>query len=254
MTSLVVYNEIQLDKIVQQIYEDFEKYKELNLSWEKKKKDKSLAQLGFFWGALIGSVQDYFLEQGIEYNQEDIKNNFYNAVSYMDERFRRKGRRFNGEEYEVPLRISEMDLETMSRFIDRCIWLIDNTKPFQGLKLSPDIRNTWIRHITKDDIRMINTKFLPYNDNEYMEYLRNQACLVCGCHNNIEAHHLRIENTGGVSKKPPSYMCISLCRDCHRKYHLKGHKWFLEQIKWLTKYLDISEFVIFQYFRWKNKM
>lgn len=252
--KVICYNEEQLDKIIKQIYDDFNKYKELNLSWEKKKKDKSIAQLGFFWGALIGSIQDYFLEKGIEYNQEDIKNNFYNAVSYMDERFKRKVRRFNGEEYEVPLRISEMDMETMGRFIDRCIWLIDNSKSFQGLKLSPDIRNTWIRHITKDDIRMINTKSFPYNDNEYMEYLRNQSCLICGCHNNIEAHHLRKENTGGMAKKPPSYMCLSLCRDCHRKYHLKGYKWFLEQIKWLTKYLDISDFVIMQYLRWKNHL
>ena len=109
--KVTCYNEEQLDKIIKQIYDDFNKYKELNLSWEKKKKDKSIAQLGFFWGALIGSIQDYFLEKGIEYNQEDIKNNFYNAVSYMDERFKHKVRRFNGEEYEVPLRISEMDME-----------------------------------------------------------------------------------------------------------------------------------------------
>ena len=252
--KVTCYNEEQLDKIIKQIYEDFEKHKELNIFWEKKKKDKSIAQLGFFWGALIGSIQDYFLECGIEYDPEDIKNNFYNAVSYMDERFRRKVRRFSGEEYEVQLRISEKDIETISRLIDRCIWLIDNSEPFRGIKLSTDIRNSWIRHITPDDMRMVDISKLPYEDKEYMEYLRKQTCLVCGCHNNIEAHHLRIKNTGGVAKKPPSYMCISLCRDCHRKYHLKGHNWFLEKIKWLTKYVDIDRFVIFQYYRWKNKL
>ena len=254
MGNVCIYNEKMLDVAIQQIYKDFESMGEMNLVWEKKYKDKTIKQNAFFWGALVNSVQDYFYSKGIEYKPEDIKNNFYSAISYMDERFRRKVRRFNGEEYEVPLRISEMDIETMGRFIDRAIWLIENAPTFNGLVLHPSIKNTWVRHITTEDIKSVNRNNFSKRDNEYLAYLRKQSCLICGAYNNNDAHHIRIYNEGGTAIKPPDYFCCSLCRDCHRMAHIKGLSWVKNNLKWITKYIDIDNFLLIQYNRWKNHL
>ena len=243
-----------LDKSCQDMYRILSEKGAINLDYGDVYKDTTQKQLGFIFGALIDSVIEFYLEKGIKYTEDEVKNNFYQAVSYISEDFRKKVRRFNGDEYEVPLRLSDMDRETTSKFIDKCIWLIDNAKPFKGMVLSPDIRNTWIRHITKEDLKTINEKAFPYFDNEYMSYTRKQACLVCGCHNLIEAHHLRIDGMGGTAKKPPDWMVVPLCQSCHRMYHIRGHQWFVEQVKWLIKYLSLKEFLICSYNRWRNHL
>ena len=247
-----IYNTEMLDKAINDIYRLLAEKKSINLEYSEVIKARSRKQDGFFFAALVDSVICYFNELGMKYTVDEVKNNFYNAVSYIDDEFMKTVHRFNGEEYKVPMHISDMDRKQMSVFIDKCVWLIDNAKPFQGMKLAPDIRNTWIRHITQDDLRMINEKSFPYSDAEYMSYLHKQACLVCGCHNGIEAHHLRIDGKGGTAKKPPDWMCVPLCSECHRKYHTRGHEWFLEQVSWLTKYLSLKEFLICNYYRWKN--
>lgn len=247
-----IYNTEMLDKAVQDIYRLLAEKKSINLEYSEVIKARSRQQDGFFFAALVDSVISFFAEQGMKYTVDEVKNNFYNAVSYLDDDFMKTIHRFNGEEYKAPKHISDLTREEMSKFIDKCIWLIDNAKPFKGMKLAPDIRNTWIRHITSEDLRYIDEKSLPYMDKEYMEYLHKQTCMVCGCHNGIEAHHLRIDGMGGTAKKPPDWMCVSLCSDCHRKYHLRGHQWFLEQVGWLTKYLTLKEYLICNYNRWKN--
>lgn len=247
-----IYNTEMLDKAVNDIYRLLAEKKSINLEYKEVIKEKSNAQLGFFFSALVDSVICYFNEFGMKYTVDEVKNNFYNAVGYLDDDFMKTVHRFNGEEYKVPMHISDMDRKQMSAFIDKCIWLIDNAKPFHGMKLAPDIRNTWIRHITQDDLRMINERSFSYSDDEYMSYLHKQTCLVCGCHNSIEAHHLRIEGMGGTAKKPPDWMCVSMCSECHRKYHIRGHEWFLEQVHWLTKYLTLKEYLVCNYYRWKN--
>lgn len=247
-----IYNTEMLDRACQDMYRLLSEKKSINLEYGEVYKDKTKSQQGFFFGALVDSVIEFFKENGMKYTVDEVKNNFYNSVSYLDDDFRKKVHRFNGEEYEIPKHISDMDREEMSKFIDKCIWLIDNSKPFRGMKLSPDIRNTWIRHITPEDLRYINEKSLPYLDREYMDWLHKQTCLVCGCHNGIEAHHLRIDGMGGTAKKPPDWMCVPLCQEHHRMYHLRGHQWFLEQVGWLTKYVSLKEYLICNYNRWKN--
>lgn len=253
MTSLVIYNKEMLNKVINQIYLDLDRDKELNVTWEKRYKDKTLRQLGFFWKAIVGSIQDWFLLKGIEYSAEDIKNNFYSAISYMDDRFKRKIRRFNGEEYEVPKRISEMSIEEMSRFIDRALWLCDNAPMFSGLVLHPSIRYCYLNHIEKEDLRNLNRK-VPLRDNEYLNYIRKQPCLVCGMYNNTEAHHLRINNKGGTAIKPPDAYCVPLCNQHHLEYHRNGHKWFEGQVKWVLKRVDLEDFCLLNYNRWKNHL
>lgn len=248
----IIYNSSMLEKVCQDMFKMLAEKKSINVDYGEVYKDTTQKQLGFMFGGLIDSVISFYAEMGVKYTVDEVKNNFYQAVSYLDDDFRKKVRRFNGEEYEVPLRMSDMDRGLLSRFIDKCIWLIDNSKAFQGMKLAPDIRNTWIRHITQEDLRMINEKSFPYSDNEYMNYVHKQTCLVCGCHNGIEAHHLRIDNMGGTSKKPPDWMCVPLCSEHHRDYHLRGHEWFLEQVGWLTKYLTLKEYLVCNYYRWKN--
>ena len=252
MVNICVYNEDMLESAISRIYDDFNRNKELNLTWEKKKKDKSLAQLGFFWGALVGSIRDFFLSKGIEYTPEDIKNNFYNAISYMDDRFKRKVRRFNGEEYEVPKRISEMNMEEMSRFIDRAIWLCDNAPMFSGLVLHPSIRYCFLNHITEEDLKNLDRRFPKISD-EYRAYIRNQPCLVCGCFaGSCDPHHLRINNHGGVAMKPSDAFCIPLCHRHHQEYHRRGHLWFMNQVKWITRKVCLEDFCAINFNRWKN--
>ena len=138
----------------------------------------------------------------------------------------------------------------MSRFIDRAIWLIDNAPMFKGLLLHPSIRYCFLNHITKDDLRNINRN-VPHIDNEYKEYIKKQPCLVCGKSSELcDPHHLRINNKGGIAKKPSDTMCVPLCHLHHLEYHKKGHEWFKEKTKWIK--IGLDDFCFINYNRWKN--
>ena len=249
----IIYNNRQLDVIIKDIYNHFNEIGELYIDYGKPYKDITKNQLGFIFGALIDSVIEFYKNKGDVWEPEEVKENFYQACSYLDERLRKKVTRFNGEVYEVPKRLSEMDRETTSIFIDKCIYLIDHAKNFKGLYLHPSIRNTWIRHITHDEIEQLRYVNFPERNKEYLEYLRKQPCLWCGKSNNIEAHHLRINGFGGVSIKPKDVYCVSLCKECHVNYHIHGSDKFFEDCKWITKYVDIVSFLKFNYLRWLNK-
>lgn len=252
--KIVIHNELQLDTATKQIWQDFQNKGELNIEWGEVYKDKTLAQQGYLFGGLVSSIKDWYAQNGDKYTEEEIKENFYNAVSYLDEEFKRKCKRFNGEEYIVPLRISQMDRQQMSKFITHCLWLIDNAPNFKGLVLHPSLRNTWIRHLTPEEVREIQFSNFNTRDKEYMQHVRNQSCLVCGTSQNIEAHHLRIDNKGGTAIKPPDYMCQPLCNSCHREYHIKGHKWFEEQVKYITRYVDLTSFCLCCYNKFLNHL
>ena len=54
----------------------------------------------------------------------------------------------------------------------------------------------------------------------YIEWIRNQPCLVCG--ESSDPHHVRIDGNAGTGIRPPDSYCIPLCFTHHRYYHDNG--------------------------------
>lgn len=250
----VVYNEKQLEVIVGDMFNRFNEYKSLAISYDKPYKDKTLKQLGYFFGGLVGSIKDYYKENGEEWEIEDIKENFYQACAKIDDRLKKEVRRFNGDVYEVPKRLSEMDIEEASLFIDRCVWLIDNAKCFQGLILHPSLRYTWVRHVSKDDLLEISQAKMPRLCPEYLEHTRKQACLCCGRNNVSQVHHLKLAGESGTGFKADDWFTIPLCPQCHLgELHQKGQEEFYKNLEWITKYISLVDFCRLRFLKWQMK-
>lgn len=246
MTKLIAYNEKMLDVACAEMYRQFKEYGCLSVEFGKPFKEKTRNQNNFFWGAIVESVKDFFKQQGIEYSQEQIKDNFYHAIAP-----RKIITQFNGKQYETWKHISEMSVEEMSEFIDKSIWLCDNARAFQGLVLHPSIRYTWIRHITNEELRNM-PPVKARKDAEYISYVRKQSCLCCGKYG-CEAHHIKQAGITGTSYKADDWEAIPLCQDCHRAYHIKGKEWFEEQMAWLLRYISMTDFCKCCYNRWLLK-
>lgn len=250
----VVYNEKQLEVIVGDMFNRFNEYKSLAISYDKPYKDKSLRQLGYFFGGLVGSIKDYYKEIGEEWEIDDIKENFYQACAKLDDRLKKEVRRFNGDVYEVPKRLSEMDIEEASLFIDRCVWLIDNARCFQGLTLHPSLRYTWVRHVSKDDLLEISQAKMPRLCPEYLEHTRKQACLCCGRNNVSQVHHLKLAGESGTGFKADDWLTIPLCPQCHLgELHQKGQEEFYKNLEWITKYISLVDFCRLRFLKWQMK-
>lgn len=250
----VVYNEKQLEVIIGDMFNRFYEYKSLDISYDKPYKEKTLKQLGYFFGGLVSAVKDYYHSLGDEWEVEDIKENFYQACSKLDERLIKEVRRFNGDVYQVPKRLSEMDIEEASNFIDKSVWLIDNAKCFKDLILHPSLRYTWIRHISKDDILEASKQPLPRICPEYLEHTRKQACLCCGVNNHSQVHHIKLTGLSGTAYKADDWACIPLCEKCHLgELHQKGQEEFYKNLEWITKYISLLDFCRIRFLKWKYK-
>jgi hypothetical protein len=51
----------------------------------------------------------------------------------------------------------------------------------------------------------------------YLDYIRSQACLVCGC-SGVDPHHQPRRGHGATSLKVSDYRTVPLCRRCHDDY------------------------------------
>lgn len=248
MTKIVCKNERMLDTVISEIYRTLEEKKEVYVDFGEPYKPKTKKQLGFYFGAIVDSIIDFMNGKGIVYNQNEVKENFYQAISP-----KKTIRQFNGKEYEVPKHISDFDRKEMSEFIDKSIWLCENAHAFAGLVLHPSIKYTWIQHIDASEIRHIDISKFPRKCPEYLEHTRKQACICCGCQNRTEAHHLKEAGKSGVAYKVDDWEDIPLCKNCHRDYHIKGKGWFESQMQWLLKYMSLEDFCVINFNRWLNK-
>lgn len=246
--KLVAYNEKMLDTACSEMYRLLKENGEVAVEFGKPYKDKTRRQLGFFFGAIVDSVVEFFEQQGIKYEVQEVKDNFYQAIAP-----RKTITQFNGKQYETWKHISEMSLEEMSEFIDKSIWLCDKAKAFQGMILHPSIRYTWIRHITQEELLLMDKRFFPRKCPEYLSYIRKQACLCCGRFNSVEAHHLKEAGESGTAYKVDDWETIPLCQECHRAYHTKGKEWFNNQVNWLIKYINLEDFTACCYNKWLMK-
>lgn len=251
----VVNNIPQLDVIIRDMYNRFYEYSCLAISYDKPFKDKTVRQLGYIFGGLIDSVIDFYRGQGIVWEKDDVKENFYQACSKIEDSLLRTVKRFNGDTYQVPKRLSEMNLDEASLFIKKCLWLIDNARCFKGLILHPSLRYTWIRHVTADELQRANNLSYPRSCPEYLAHTRQQACLCCGVMNQTEVHHLKLNGESGIGYKADDWLSIPLCHDCHLKeLHQHGQETFYKNLEWITKYISLIEFCRLRYIRWLNKL
>ena len=260
----VVYNEKQLEVIIGDMFNRFYEYKSLDISYDKPYKEKTLKQLGFIFGGLVSSIVEFKKDCGeIKSNLsgeelkdviEEIKDNFYIAVSNIEPSLICKRKFFDDKYYDIPKRLSQMSCEEASVFIDRCIYLIDNAKCFRDLVLHPSLRYTWIRHITKDDILEASKQPLPRICPEYLEHTRKQACLCCGVNNHSQVHHIKLTGLSGTAYKADDWACIPLCEKCHLgELHQKGQEEFYKNLEWITKYISLLDFCRIRFLKWKYK-
>lgn len=251
----VIYNRNQLYVVVRDIYNKFDEYGSLQLDYRKPFKEKTLKQLGFFFGGIIDSVIDYYLEFGDKREEKDVKENFYSGTAHIEERLRTKIRRFNGDEVVVPKRLSDMSIEDASLFIDKCVYLIDNAKCFKDLVLRPELRYTWVRNVKKDDLDQLRYIKFPREDKEYLEHTRKQCCIWCGKQHQTEVHHLKVAGYTGTSYKADDWLCIPLCHDCHiNTLHQQGVEQFEKDLSWITKHISLVDFCKIRYNKWRNKL
>ena len=246
--QFTIYNQLQLDTAVKEMYRLLEEQKGVNISFEPCTKGKTKNQLGFWFKCLCGAVVDFYRNQlgDKSWTKEAVKDQFYEYLSP-----RTKLTTLGGKMYEHPKHISEMDREEMSEFIDKTITVIERAKCFEGLILHPSVRNCWIHTITDEEIRAVDEKKFPRKCPEYLEYRRHQCCICCGsygCH----AHHIRESESSGMGFKANDWETLSMCPACHVKYHTFGRGWFDEQVKWILDYIDLEDFVKCSFSRWYN--
>lgn len=245
--KVTCYNEEQLNKIFQKAYEDLASKKAVNITVEDYHKPTTSKQLGFWFACIAGAVKDFYYQKTKEvWTDQCVKDLFYQVLSPKV-----RMTKLNGDIYEHPLHISEMDREQMSEFIDNSLIMIERAHCFKGLVLHPSVRFCWVHNIKPEDIRQVDTRLFPRKSPEYLEYVRGQCCLCCGQFG-CEAHHIRESEDAGVARKANDWETISLCPTCHRFYHTKGQEWFQNQIHWILKYMSLEDFCAINYNRWKN--
>lgn len=221
--------------------------KNVNLVYEIASKEKTKKQIGFFYGALCDQITTYLKDCGFNVNVERVKRGLYKQVSQIvpemvvDDIF--------GDD-EYIMHISDMDRPVMSKFIDGVFQVIDSNPMYSGLKLTPDVRNNFVFNLTDDEIRQAQQAELPERDADYLNFIREQPCIICGKQHRSDAHHLRDTRTSGEAIKGPDWTCMPLCHECHLGIaHGTGFK---ECMKWLP--IDILDFLRIKYMRWKNNL
>jgi len=72
-------------------------------------------------------------------------------------------------------------------------------------------------------------KTKAWRDKKYLEYVRQQPCVVCGHTENIHAHHIRLASNSGTGMRPGDLWALSLCHLHHLEYHQLGKETFYER-------------------------
>lgn len=82
-----------------------------------------------------------------------------------------------------------------------------------------------------------NPKQKTFRSPEYLDWVRQQECCVCGTTPPTEAHHLiGTGKLGGMGMKAPDWTCIPVCHHCHQNIHMNPvlveHQW-----EWMARTL-----------------
>lgn len=245
----VMQNKQQWERHKQVIENLIAEGKEVNLSYEPASKPVTRRQVGFFFAALVNQIYLYFRNCGHTLKENQIKLGLYRQVARVVPDMTYDLGIF-GEQPEVK-HISDMETaKEMSDFINGVFTVIDTNPIYEGLKLTPDTRYCWLNHITHEEIKTVQAMNFPERDNDYLNYIREQPCIICGKQHRSDAHHIRDTRTAGEAIKSPDWYTIPLCHDCHMLYaHGTGFK---EAIKWIK--IDLMDFCKVCYSRWKAKL
>lgn len=244
---LTINNPQILENVITDIRNAFEQHKRLNISYEKAHKPRTQAQMGFVFAALINQITDFFNSCGFSLDEDDVKYKLYDDVSKIVPEMVVDKVIFGGKQRIK--HISEMDRELMSKFIDGIFTVLDQDPIYSGLKLTPDTHYNWVYHITQEDIDFVRQQAFPERDANYLNYIREQPCLICGIQHRSEAHHIRDTRTAGMAIKSPDWYAMPLCHNCHLAIaHGTGFK---DCLKWIP--LDFIDFCKICYSRYLNK-
>lgn len=250
MAKIVIYNQPMLDAVLRDIQYQFELKKRLNISYEPAHKERTLAQVGFVFSALINNITEYLQDCGFNVDEDDVRYKLYDEVSEIVPAMVVDKQIFGGKPRIK--HISEMDRALCSDFINGIFEVIDSKPLYEGLKLHPSIRNNFLWHLESQEIEIAKRTDLPDRDEDYLRFVHNQPCLVCGIQHRSHAHHAKIPRYVANSKKTPDWTAIPLCESHHLDgAHQQGHQWLEEQLKWLP--VDLETFCRLSYLRWQNK-
>lgn len=223
--------------------------REINLSYEKAAKPVTHRQVGFFFAALVNQIWLYFRNSGYSLTEKQIRYGLYKQVAQVVPNMTYDLSMF-GQDPQVK-HISDFETaEEMSEFINGVFTVIDTNPMYEGLKLTPDTYYSWLNHITYDEINSARTVELPERDTDYLNYIRDLPCIICGKQHRSDAHHIRDTRTAGEAIKSPDWYALPLCHDCHMTIaHGVGFK---DAMKWVK--IDLMDFCRLNYLRWKNKL
>lgn len=244
-----IYNEQMLDAVIEDMRNLLKDGKHINLNYEIKKKEKTKAQIGFWFGALCSSIYDYFLDLGVNETETNIRYGLYEQVGKYVPEIMIEMVLFGGKQR--AMHIDEIqDRMLMAKFIDGVFEVIENEPLYAGLQLHPSVCYNWAFHVKTEDIKFANEQDLPERDERYLEYIRTRPCIVCGRMNRSEAHHVKIKELVALGKKTPDWTAVPLCHKCHMGVaHGTG---FREAMAWLP--IKMLDFCRLNYVRWIQHM
>lgn len=246
--KITAYNQEMLDKVKEDLQVQFDQYKKLNISYEKAHKERTAAQVGFVFAALIGQITDFFLGCGFNVDEDDVRYKLYDEVSKVVPEMVVDKQIFGGKPRIKHL--TEMDRELTSKFINGVFAVLDNNPMFAGVQLHPSTYYNWVFHLDPEEINLAKAKVLKERDAEYLDYVRGLPCMCCGIQHRSQAHHLKDNRLGGISQKSPDWSAMPLCHNCHLGVAHGGG--FKDAMNWLP--LDLDVFTRLCYIRWTNKM
>lgn len=245
--KLTCYNEPQLLTVIEDIKRDFAQFGRLNISYERASKEKTKAQIGFVFGALINQITAFFQNCGFNVDEEDVRYKLYEDVSQIVPELVVDKQLFGGKPRIK--HIPEMDRELLSKFINGVFEVLGTAPLYAGVKLSPDTYLNFLFHIDNEELKLILGFDKPERDEEYLEYVRTRPCMCCGKQHRSDAHHLKDNRLGGISQKSPDWTALPLCHECHLAIaHGTGWK---DAMRWLP--YDLPTVCAILYFRYKHK-
>lgn len=250
MGKIVVYNQEMLDIVIRDMQYQFQLKKRLNISYEPTHKERTNAQMGFIFSALIHNITEYFQECGFNVDEDDVRYKLYEEVSEVVPEMIVDKQIFGGKPRVKHL--GEMDRVLCSKFIDGIFTVLSEKPLYDGLKLHPSISYNWMFHIEPEEIEIAKRTVLPERDEDYLNYIREMPCIVCGKQHRSHAHHAKIPKYVSNSKKTPDWTAIPVCQSCHLEgCHGQGHEWLLGKLMWLP--VDLEIMCRLNYLRWLNK-
>ena len=250
--KLTCYNLPSAENAFDEIRRMIGEGKAVNIEYDYAKKPATAAQNNFVWGALVSQIRDYIInDMGFNVDDEQVMLLLYDKVAdilpemVVDGGFLKLRR-------DYVKTLSKMDRELKSKFIDCVFTVIDTDPMFGGLKLTPDVRYNWVFHITDVDKEQVSRCVLPERDASYLDYVREQPCIICGLQRRSHAHHTKIGRLIGVGLKPEDFRAIPLCPEHHLNgAHKFGNEWLENNMKFITSRMSLDEFNKFCYCRWK---